>query len=86
MEPFRKKEDRDFQIELLLGESGLKMIPELPEPSFQVHKGFFYCNDKMIPVADENKAKKLLSEVPLPLKLREFSEKIFAAIQFQETY
>ncbi|MBE8432163.1 AAA family ATPase, partial [Leptospira interrogans serovar Pomona] len=84
VEPFRKKEDRDFQIELLLSESGLKVVPELPEPSFQVHKGFLYCNDKEIPIRDEDKAKRLLSEVPLPLKLREFSERVFTAIQFQE--
>ncbi|TGM57724.1 AAA family ATPase [Leptospira adleri] len=84
VEPFRKKEDRDVQVELLLSETGLKMAPELPEPTFQVHKGFLYCNDKAFPVADENKAKNLLTSVPLPLKLREFSEKIFTAVQFQE--
>ncbi|PKA02530.1 AAA family ATPase, partial [Leptospira ellisii] len=38
----------------------------------------------IVPVRDENRAKQLLNETPLPLKLREFSEKIFAAVQFQE--
>ncbi len=84
VEPFRKEEDRNAQVELLLKETGLKTAPNLPEPKFQVHKGSLFCNDKEIAINDEAKAKEILSSVPLPLKLREFAEKVYTAVEFRE--
>lgn len=84
IEPFRKNEDRQAQVELILKETGLSAIPQLPEPKFEVHKGFLYCNDKRIPVLNESKAKEILTSIPLPLKLREFAERVYSAVEFKE--
>ncbi|PJZ70354.1 ATPase [Leptospira perolatii] len=84
VEPFRKPEDRQQQLELLLKETGLSSAPEFAEGKFQVHKGFLYCNDKKIHVVNEENAKNILSSVPLPNKLREFAEKVYTAIEFKE--
>lgn len=81
-EPFRKKEDKAKQRELIESEFGgsVKLVPT----KGYVQGSTIFWNDKEIKTWDEKKTISLLSTYPTPEPVLQFLDQVFTAIQAKE--
>ncbi|GBF49510.1 ATPase [Leptospira ryugenii] len=81
-EPFRKKEDRILQKDLIESEFGLpyKVFPA----KGYVQGSKIFWNDKEIPTWEEKKTMQLFAEYPSPEPILHFLDQVFTAIQAKE--
>ncbi|MCC5816599.1 MAG: AAA family ATPase [Leptospira sp.] len=82
-EPFRKEEDRQKVIALIQEEWG-SLDKTTAQVKLQIREGSLLCNDKILTLEDENKAKSLLTTFPLPEPILGFMEKIITSYQNRE--
>lgn len=85
LEPFRKKEDRDKIREFLSEEWGrIEGQSASMEVKIQLREESLFVNDKVLHLENEDHAKKLLTQFPLPGPILTFFEKLVTAYQNRE--